>query len=232
MNDSFQRAITAVVSFLFACADPHHISAAVHHFTVSPAGQEKPALTTLFLIDDRFFLLTGPIDSGDDDVTQTCSNGIVGFDANGVVCCPLTCGGCAGTGCNSMPGGSSQCCGGGIKASGILCSASGEAPCIIDEGTCVYVWFTAVSHVVVAVPLPIVSSRQKMVCDVRVRRVTARVQANGRPLPRHPLLPCRPGPSSLVSDWHGCASHVGCASAGDSCTEWQTRSTRVLGFSP
>ncbi|CAN0056993.1 unnamed protein product [Pylaiella littoralis] len=69
--------------------------------------------------------------------TETCSNGIEGIDGNGVVCCPLGCGQCGGTGCgssgkaNGLDGDS--CCGGGIKDSGILCSDSGSAPCIIDE---------------------------------------------------------------------------------------------------
>lgn len=67
-----------------------------------------------------------------DPQTQTCSNGVEGFDANGVVCCPLSCGGCSGSKCASMPGGYSGCCGGGIKASGVLCSESATAPCVID----------------------------------------------------------------------------------------------------
>lgn len=49
------------------------------------------------------------------------------------MCCPTTCGTCAGTGCSGRPGGSSQCCGGGIKASQILCEDGVSAPCIIDE---------------------------------------------------------------------------------------------------
>eukprot|EP00752_Nemacystus_decipiens_P009061 g8090.t1 len=74
-------------------------------------------------------------DNDDDGVVETCSNGIEGIDANGVVCCPLSCGSCAGSGCSSRPGGSSSCCGSGIKDSGILCSDSGTAPCIIEEET-------------------------------------------------------------------------------------------------
>eukprot|EP00752_Nemacystus_decipiens_P009556 g8536.t1 len=64
---------------------------------------------------------------------ETCSNGIEGIDGNGVVCCSLSCGTCAGNGCSSRPGGSSGCCGGAIKGSGDLCSVTGTAPCIIDE---------------------------------------------------------------------------------------------------
>lgn len=62
---------------------------------------------------------------------QTCSNGIEGIDANGVVCCPLSCGACAGAGCADRPGGASDCCGGTIKALGVMCSESGTAPCVI-----------------------------------------------------------------------------------------------------
>ena len=64
---------------------------------------------------------------------QTCSNGIEGIDANGVVCCPVGCGACAGSGCASRPGGSSECCGGAIKSSGVYCDDSGAAPCIIGS---------------------------------------------------------------------------------------------------
>ncbi len=63
-----------------------------------------------------------------------CSNGIEGIDASGVVCCPASCGACAGNDCASRPGGSSQCCGSGIKASAVYCSESKTAPCIIDGG--------------------------------------------------------------------------------------------------
>ncbi|CAN0056924.1 unnamed protein product [Pylaiella littoralis] len=66
---------------------------------------------------------------------QTCSNGIEGIDGNGVVCCALGCGTCGGPDCSTAGGlGKSSCCGGTIKDSGILCSESGSAPCIIDAG--------------------------------------------------------------------------------------------------
>ncbi|CAN0486291.1 unnamed protein product [Ectocarpus sp. 12 AP-2014] len=70
-------------------------------------------------------------------VTQaqsTCSDGIEGIDGNGVVCCPLECGQCGGTGCSNFGAefglGSESCCGGGVKATSNYCDVTGEAPCI------------------------------------------------------------------------------------------------------
>ncbi|CAB1107438.1 unnamed protein product [Ectocarpus sp. CCAP 1310/34] len=68
---------------------------------------------------------------------DTCTNGIEGIDGNGVVCCPLGCGRCAGEGCTAFGSenglAADSCCGNAIKASGRLCSETGSAPCIIDE---------------------------------------------------------------------------------------------------
>ncbi|CAM9196305.1 unnamed protein product [Ectocarpus sp. 13 AM-2016] len=65
---------------------------------------------------------------------DTCSDGIEGIDGNGVVCCPLGCGQCGGTGCSSAGAAnglnSGSCCGGGIKYNGDYCDDTGEAPCI------------------------------------------------------------------------------------------------------
>eukprot|EP00752_Nemacystus_decipiens_P001722 g1665.t1 len=87
--------------------------------TASPTASIPEELT-----DAPMFLLPGQ---------ETCSNGIEGIDANGVVCCPLSCGECAGEGCSLRPGGISDCCGGTIKDSGVYCGESGEAPCIIGD---------------------------------------------------------------------------------------------------
>ncbi|CAM9373608.1 unnamed protein product [Scytosiphon promiscuus] len=76
---------------------------------------------------------------------QTCSNGLEGIDGNGVVCCPLECGQCGGSGCVTSGKdsglGSDSCCGGGVKARDEYCDETGEAPCIIGSrpesaGTC------------------------------------------------------------------------------------------------
>ncbi|CAB1098365.1 unnamed protein product [Ectocarpus sp. CCAP 1310/34] len=68
---------------------------------------------------------------------RTCSNGLEGIDANGVVCCPLACGQCGGTGCNTSGAAfgldGSSCCGGGVKASDEYCDETNEAPCIIGS---------------------------------------------------------------------------------------------------
>ena len=63
---------------------------------------------------------------------QECLDGVDGIEHKGIVCCPLECGECAGEGCSLRPGGSSACCGGAIKSSGVMCSDSEEAPCIIS----------------------------------------------------------------------------------------------------
>ncbi|CBJ33670.1 Unsaturated glucuronyl hydrolase, family GH88 [Ectocarpus siliculosus] len=67
----------------------------------------------------------------------TCSNGVEGIDGNGVVCCPLECNECGGTGCTNSGRaaglGSESCCGGGVKASGMYCDETNEAPCIIGS---------------------------------------------------------------------------------------------------
>eukprot|EP00903_Cladosiphon_okamuranus_P020284 g18614.t1 len=61
-----------------------------------------------------------------------CLDGTVGIeDDDAVVCCPLSCGECSGTGCSGRPGGSDDCCGGAIKKSGVMCSTSEKAPCVL-----------------------------------------------------------------------------------------------------
>ena len=72
-----------------------------------------------------------------DRTAETCSNGLEGIDGNGVVCCPLGCGQCGGTGCNTSGAaaglGADSCCGGSIKASDEYCDETNEAPCIIGS---------------------------------------------------------------------------------------------------
>ena len=69
----------------------------------------------------------------------TCSNGISGVEAPGV-CYVQECGTCEGADCGSHGKdfglGSTDCCTGRIKGSGVLCSLSGAAPCLIDDGNC------------------------------------------------------------------------------------------------
>ncbi|KAG5180967.1 hypothetical protein JKP88DRAFT_322648 [Tribonema minus] len=54
------------------------------------------------------------------------------YNVDNSVCCPtkLCNGVCGGTGCQNLPGGSANCCGGTIKLSGVVCTKS-TAPCVI-----------------------------------------------------------------------------------------------------
>ncbi len=66
------------------------------------------------------------------DAVQTnadplCDGGI----ASSGVCCDAACGQCGGQGCGGRPGGSSACCTGVIKRSGVDCSFA-QAPCILS----------------------------------------------------------------------------------------------------
>lgn len=60
-----------------------------------------------------------------------CSNGVSGIQS-GDVCCSAECIKCGGSGCGRRPGGGEECCVGAISSSGIMCSDSGVAPCIVD----------------------------------------------------------------------------------------------------
>lgn len=62
---------------------------------------------------------------------QTCSNSLAGYEASGV-CCPTSCGQCGGVGCSGLGDG---CCTGNVKTSGVKCSESKAAPCVIDTDT-------------------------------------------------------------------------------------------------
>eukprot|EP00903_Cladosiphon_okamuranus_P015191 g14044.t1 len=70
-------------------------------------------------------------DSGD---ATTCPGGIPGINSKDVVCCSLSCGSCAGSGCSSRPGGKSACCGGAIISADDYCGDTNKAPCIIGSG--------------------------------------------------------------------------------------------------
>ncbi|CAM9421032.1 unnamed protein product [Ascophyllum nodosum] len=68
---------------------------------------------------------------------QVCSNGLVGVD-NSDVCCVAECGTCGGAGCGRRGRDAGltadDCCAGRIRDTGVICSDSGAAPCIIDDG--------------------------------------------------------------------------------------------------
>ena len=50
------------------------------------------------------------------------------------MCCSVSCGQCGKPGCSSLDAGGDSCCTANVLDSGVLCSDSGAAPCIIDEG--------------------------------------------------------------------------------------------------
>ncbi|CAM9874882.1 unnamed protein product [Ectocarpus sp. 13 AM-2016] len=51
--------------------------------------------------------------------------------SSGSSCCEADCGTCGGSGCSSRGSGAASCCTSSIQSAGILCSASGAAPCIL-----------------------------------------------------------------------------------------------------
>ncbi|CAM9722429.1 unnamed protein product, partial [Laminaria digitata] len=61
-----------------------------------------------------------------------CANGVAGVQRDDI-CCDLACGECGGGGCGQRPGGNTNCCTNRIRDSGLTCSATSMAPCIIDE---------------------------------------------------------------------------------------------------
>lgn len=67
-------------------------------------------------------------------VGETCSNGLAGVESTGV-CCMEECITCGGAECSTRVAGFGQfdCCVGPIVDTGVYCSESGEAPCIVDE---------------------------------------------------------------------------------------------------
>jgi len=64
-----------------------------------------------------------------------CSDGIEGSNGGTEVCCASSCGQCGGSGCGSLPGGSSLCCTGSIITNGQLCQDSSDVGCIISSPT-------------------------------------------------------------------------------------------------
>ncbi|CBJ31655.1 Unsaturated glucuronyl hydrolase, family GH88 [Ectocarpus siliculosus] len=79
----------------------------------------------------------GVVEAFDSASVTTCSNGVQGIDGNGIVCCPMECNQCGGSGCTHAGRaaglGAESCCGSGVKASGRYCDDTDEAPCIIGS---------------------------------------------------------------------------------------------------
>ncbi|CAN0448423.1 unnamed protein product, partial [Scytosiphon promiscuus] len=61
-----------------------------------------------------------------------CADGLPRI-LNGDICCDTTCGTCGGSGCARRSGGSSSCCTGRIRESGIMRSDAMAGPCIVDS---------------------------------------------------------------------------------------------------
>eukprot|EP00752_Nemacystus_decipiens_P007565 g6758.t1 len=77
----------------------------------------------------------GPAPTG---TTGTCIAGVPGILVK-EVCCPNSCGSCAGKGCGGRDGGddftgSQACCGGGVRSLDRVCSATVGAPCVVEDG--------------------------------------------------------------------------------------------------
>ncbi|CAN0376743.1 unnamed protein product, partial [Scytosiphon promiscuus] len=51
---------------------------------------------------------------------------------SGDICCDASCGTCGGSGCAGRPGGSSNCCSGRIRDSGLMCGTTLASPCIVN----------------------------------------------------------------------------------------------------
>ena len=65
---------------------------------------------------------------------STCKNGLPGVpSAGGGICCAPECDKCGGSDCSAQDAGGENCCVDPIEMSGILCSESGAAPCLIDD---------------------------------------------------------------------------------------------------
>ncbi|CAN0366902.1 unnamed protein product, partial [Laminaria digitata] len=47
------------------------------------------------------------------------------------ICCEAACVTCGGAGCGGRPGGADACCHGSIRDSGVFCSDTPTAPCIM-----------------------------------------------------------------------------------------------------
>lgn len=67
-----------------------------------------------------------------DDAATVCDNNLPGV-SNGEICCAASCGACGGADCKNLAGGRENCCMGNIQDSGVLCSVSEAAPCIMDD---------------------------------------------------------------------------------------------------
>eukprot|EP00903_Cladosiphon_okamuranus_P010323 g9767.t1 len=71
-------------------------------------------------------------------VDEVCMAGVPGILYKGEVCCPSSCGSCAGNGCSDRDGGDyftggEACCKSGVESLGRICSDTVGAPCIVSD---------------------------------------------------------------------------------------------------
>eukprot|EP00903_Cladosiphon_okamuranus_P020236 g18573.t1 len=69
-----------------------------------------------------------------------CMAGVPGLLLKETICCPISCGTCAGDGCSSRDGGddftgTQACCESGVKSLGRVCSDTVGAPCVVSDDT-------------------------------------------------------------------------------------------------
>ena len=113
----------------------HHSHRHEHHFTGVDRASCRSYTVPRFAKFSCFLAnaLCTPAD-------ETCSNDLPGFQ-HGVVCCPLSCGQCGGSGCENIAGteGASDCCSDVILTGGVMCDSTAVvpvvAPCVIGTGT-------------------------------------------------------------------------------------------------
>lgn len=60
-----------------------------------------------------------------------CSEGYINSAGN--TCCAASCGRCGGSGCGSLPGGSSNCCSSQILTANVTCTSSSQTVCVLPS---------------------------------------------------------------------------------------------------
>lgn len=70
-----------------------------------------------------------------EQVSGFCATGVA--NRVGTICCAASCGRCGGEDCESLPGGSDNCCSVAIKSNQKICGARDDEPCLIPQKS----WF-------------------------------------------------------------------------------------------
>jgi len=64
------------------------------------------------------------------DAVGICKTGVIDYDEK--LCCNKMCRKCGGPGCETRPGGATQCCANPIKATGNICRSDSDVHCVIE----------------------------------------------------------------------------------------------------